>query len=177
LSADRDWFLEQVRREQTRLRAYTRSLGVRAESVDDIAQDALIIALQKLNEFDRSGDFGAWIRQIAKRLVANERRKESRRQRLLSEHVTDLLLEMGDAEITSIGRQVRKEELAALRDCLAELPARGREILSLRYLEGISPGAIASQLGQPSNRVRQTLLRLRRVLAACIERRLGMEPL
>ena len=70
------WFLEQVQREQSRLRSSIRTLGVRAEAVDDIAQDALVIALTKLEDFDRGGDFGAWVRQIARRLVANERRKE-----------------------------------------------------------------------------------------------------
>jgi len=177
LSDERDWFLQQVRCEQTRLRAYIRSLGVRAESVDDVAQDSLIVALKKLDGFDRTGDFGAWVRQIAKRLVANERRKELRRSRLLSEHVTDLLIEMDEAEASPVARGERKEELAALRECLAELPGRGRELLTLRYLEGISPGGIAAQFGLPSNRVRQTLLRLRRILAACLERRLEIEPL
>ena len=52
------WFLEQVRGEQSRLRASIRALGVRAEAVDDVAQDALVIALEKLDEFDRGGDFG-----------------------------------------------------------------------------------------------------------------------
>ena len=37
-SAD-TWFLERVQSEQVRLRSYIRALGVRAEAVDDLAQD------------------------------------------------------------------------------------------------------------------------------------------
>ena len=175
MTCDQVWFLEQVRREQTRLRAFVRSLGVRPEAVDDLAQDALVIALEKLGDFDRSrGDFGGWVRQIAKNLVANDRRKEMRRARLLSVHVTDVLAAMGEDVPGPAEAQERKEELAALRECLAEMPGRGRDLLYQRYFEGLSPGAIAARLGQPSNRVRQTLLRLRRLLMDCVERRVGM---
>lgn len=174
MTSDRVWFLEQVRQEQTRLRAFVRSLGVRAEAVDDLAQDALVVALEKLDDFDRSGDFGAWVRQIARHLVANERRKESRRARLLSTHVTSVLAGMDDRFAAPADRQERKEEVAALRECLSGLPHRGRELLDQRYFEGLSPGAIAARLGEPSNRIRQTLLRLRRVLMDCIERRMGL---
>ena len=75
---DRAWFIDQVREHQARLRASIRALGVRAEAVDDFAQDTLFLAWQKRAEFAPTGEFGAWVVQIARRLVANERRKEGR---------------------------------------------------------------------------------------------------
>lgn len=169
------WFLEQVRREQARLRASIRALGVRAEAVDDIAQDVLVIALEKLNEFDRGGDFGAWIRQIARWEVANERRKGSRRNLIVSDSITSLLLELPFEPPDRGDRLEREEEIAALRECVAGLPKHSRELLHLRYFEDLSPGSIASRLGQTSNQVRQVLLRLRRALLGCIERRMGAD--
>jgi RNA polymerase sigma-70 factor (ECF subfamily) len=174
-ASDTAWFLEQVRGEQARLRAAIRALGVRAEVVDDIAQDALVIALEKLDDFDRGGDFGAWIRQIARWEVANARRKERRRNLVVSDRITDLLLELPSEPVVRLDPVERKEEIAALRECLAELPKHSRELLNLRYFEDLSPGSIASRLGQTSNQVRQVLLRLRRALLECIERRLGVE--
>ena len=50
---DHDWFLERVRREQAGLRAFIRSLGMRAEVVDDVAQQAFVVAFQKLQTFER----------------------------------------------------------------------------------------------------------------------------
>ena len=111
-SAD-TWFLERVQSEQARLRSYIRALGVRAEAVDDLAQETLIIALKKLDEFDRGGDFGVWVRQIARRLIANERRKEARRSQILSDCVTDLLLEINHEPMSPRERQEHDEELAA----------------------------------------------------------------
>lgn len=169
------WFMEQVQFEQARLRAFIRSLGVRSEAVDDVSQEVLVISLERLDEFDRDGDFGAWVRQIARRVIANERRKESRRSRILSDRVTDLLLELGDDSTCPRERQEHMEEVTALRECLAELPKHGRELLQQRYFNDLSPGAIAGLMGRSSNQVRQTLLRLRRALLGCIERRMGTE--
>ena len=169
------WFMEEVQSEQARLRSSIRALGVRAEAIDDIAQEALVIALTKLDEFDRGSDFGAWVRQIARRLVANERRKELRRNQILSDDVTDLLLDLRPEPAQWADRLEREDELSALRKCLAALPKRGRELLHQRYFEDLSPGTIASRLGLTSNQIRQSLLRLRRELLECIERRLGIE--
>jgi RNA polymerase sigma-70 factor, ECF subfamily len=170
-----EWFLEKVRSEQARLRSSIRALGVRAEATDDIAQEALVIALTKLDEFDRGGDFGAWVRQIARRLVARERRKEARRNLILSDGVTDLILDLRLEPALGTDQLEREDELSALRKCLAALPQWGRNLLHQRYFEDLSPGTIASHLGLPSNQIRQSLLRLRRELLECIERHLGIK--
>ena len=127
-----EWFVEEVQSEQARLRSSIRALGVRAEAIDDIAQEALVIALTKLDEFDRGGDFGAWVRQIARRLVANERRKEARRNLILSDEVTDLLLDLRLEPAHWTDRLEREDELSALRKCLAALPNRSRKLLHQR---------------------------------------------
>ena len=172
---DQTWFIAQVRQHQSRLRASIRSLGVRAEAVDDIAQDALLLAWEKMANFSYGSDFGAWVVQIARRLVANERRKEARRSRILAGEVTDLLLRLHSEGNDPAGRLQRGEEVVALKTCLEELAPHAREIIRLRYFEDLSPGAIASRLDRPSSAVRQFLLRLRRMLLECVEGRLGTE--
>jgi len=172
---DQAWFIAQVRQHQARLRASIRALGVRAEAVDDIAQDTLLLAWQKVAEFGPGGDFGAWVAQIARRLIANERRKDARQSRLLAGEVTDLLLQMASEGDKAGARMEKADTFAILQGCLEQLPPHGREIIRLRYFENLSPGAIASHLGRPSDAVRQLLLRLRRKLLDCVESRLGLE--
>jgi RNA polymerase sigma-70 factor, ECF subfamily len=168
------WFLEQVQLEHSRLRAFIRAYGVRSDAVDDLAQEALLLAYRKLDTFDRNGDFGAWVRQVARRLIANERRKESRRGQMLSDDVTDLLFTIDQTESACmLARLEHEDDLSALRNCLSKVPRPGRELLHQRYFEELSPGEIAGRLGQSSNQVRQALLRLRRALLACMERRQG----
>jgi RNA polymerase sigma-70 factor (ECF subfamily) len=171
-SPGQPWFIDRVREHQARLRASIRALGVRADAVDDIAQDVFVLAWQKLGEFDPESDFGAWVAEIARRLVANERRKETRRCRILAGEVTDLMLRLAPQEEGGTAGLERDEELTALRTCLGNLPTPDREVITLRYFEGLLPGAIAGRLSQQSNAIRQRLLRLRRMLLECVERRL-----
>jgi len=61
---DNDWFMQQVELEQSGLRGFIRMLGVRPESVDDIAQETFVVAYKKLAMFERGTNFGAWLRTI-----------------------------------------------------------------------------------------------------------------
>jgi RNA polymerase sigma-70 factor (ECF subfamily) len=169
---DREWFIAQVRREEARLRAFIRSLGVRAEAVDDLAQDALLVAHERLESFRSEGDFGAWVRGIARRLVANALRKENRRQQILADHVTELLLACEPEEVHPLAATAEQDRLAALRSCLEKLPERGRQLLHLRYFEEATPGVIAGRMDRSASDVRQQLFRMRRVLLECVERQL-----
>ncbi len=168
------WFLEQVGREQSRLRTYIRSLGIRAEMVDDLAQDALIVAYEKRATFDPAiqQDFGAWIRGIARKLVANAVRKEARRKVCLSEHLTELLLASPSEALHPLTNAASEEHLVALSACLTALPEHSRQLIHLRYFDELSPGAMASRLERTANDVRQVLFRIRGLLLTCIEKRL-----
>ena len=170
-SPDHDWFIEQVRREQAGLRAFVRSLGMRAEVVDDVAQEAFVVAFEKLHTFERDTNFGAWVRTIARFLVSKELRREDRRQRVLAEHVAEFLA--GD-EVPVPDDAAAKAE--ALKRCLAELPERGRRLVQQRYFENLAPGVLASHEGRTANEIRQALFRLRKALHDCITRRLAEQP-
>jgi RNA polymerase sigma-70 factor (ECF subfamily) len=170
---DTRWFMEQVEREQSRLRAFVRSLGIRAEAVDDLAQDAFIVAYERLDDFRRTDDFGAWVRGIARRLVANAMRKDSRRRQILSDHMTELLLAAASEELHPLAETAADDRLAALRSCLEKVPDAARQLLHLRYFDELSPGVIAGRIERSAGDVRQQLFRLRRGLLQCIERRLA----
>jgi len=166
---DHDWFIEQVRLEQAGLRAFVRSLGMRAEAVDDVAQEAFVVAFGKLQTFERGTNFGAWVRTIARFLVSKELRREERRQRVLAEHVAEILAGE-DATPPPAGDAAHAE---ALKRCLAQLPERGRRLVQQRYFENLAPAVIASHEGRTANEVRQALFRLRAALHECITRRLA----
>ncbi len=157
-------FVEEVRRHQAGLRAYVRSLGVRPTAADDLAQDVFVVAFQRRHDFTPGTDFGAWVRGIARKLVANETRKENRRQRLLSDHVTSLLCEIDPVEPAAT-----PEALAALRLCLQKLQEKHRQLIRQCYFDDLRPGEIASLEGRSANEIRQQLFRIRKWLGQCIE--------
>ena len=171
------WFMEQVENEQSGLKGFIRMLGVRPESVEDIAQEAFVIAYKKLEIFERGTNFGAWLRTIARNLVRNELRRQGRR-RVLANDVAEFLLSRADEKSTHPGVEVEQAEqheqqVSALRKCLQKLPARSRRLVQQRYFEQLSLGVIAADEDTNANNVSQILFRLRAALSDCIQKQLG----
>jgi RNA polymerase sigma-70 factor (ECF subfamily) len=175
---DREMFIEQVRQHHASLRGFVRALGVDPLWVDDVAQEAFIVAYQRLDEFDQGRDFGAWLRGIARNLVINERRKDARRKRILSDNLTDVLLatssvsdqddeEMGDSALA---------KLQALKGCLEDLPPKSRSLLKARYEDEIPAQDMADQFAMNPPALRKALERLRTALRKCMEERLAPSP-
>jgi RNA polymerase sigma-70 factor (ECF subfamily) len=140
---------------------------MRPEAADDVAQEAFILAFEKLQTFERGTNFGAWVRTIARYLVSKELRREDRRQRVLAEYVAEILAADDSPPLADVD-----ERCEALKRCLAELPNRARDLVQQRYFERLGPSVIASQEGRTANDIRQALFRLRADLHECIRRRL-----
>jgi RNA polymerase sigma-70 factor (ECF subfamily) len=91
-----------------------------------VAQEAFIVAYNRLDEFDRSRDFGAWLRGIARNLVINERRKDARRKRIISDNLTEVLVassSANDDEPEEMG-DYALARLNALKECVRGLPEK-----------------------------------------------------
>jgi RNA polymerase sigma-70 factor (ECF subfamily) len=161
-------FEARVREHQSGLRAFIRALGADEAWVDDLAQEAFIVAYRRLDQFEPGTDFGKWLRGIARFLVANERRKEFRRSRLLPFAIVDVLLNC-EAE-TATDPDV-PALLRAMRECVDQLPSRSRDLLQQRYAANDNATALARQLGIQADAVRQQLLRIRVAVKECIERK------
>ena len=97
-------------------------LGVRPESVDDIAQETFVIAYRKLTMFERGTNFGAWLRTIARNLVRNELRRQGRR-RVLANDVAEFTDERMKNQHTRVLRLSRQSNTSSafrrLRECSA----------------------------------------------------------
>ncbi len=164
-----DSFEVRVREHQAGLRAFIRALGVEDIWVDDLAQEAFIVAYRRLADFEPGSDFGRWLRGIARHLVANERHKDARRARLLPMAVADALLNRdpaGDSGPPELARLV-----PVMQECVARLPSRSRELLQRRYAACEKAGALARELRMNVDALRQSLLRIRIAVKQCIERK------
>lgn len=173
-NSDREMFIEQVREHHASLRGFVRSLGVAPMWVDDVAQEAFIVAYNRLSEFDQDRDFGAWLRGIARNLVINERRKDARRKRILSDNLTDVLVsttsipeeeeqEMGDSALARV---------ETLKECVKSLPKKSGGLLRARYEDNLSANDIAANFDMKAPAVRKALERVRTALRKCMDERL-----
>lgn len=165
-------FTDLVLEHQARLRVFIRMLGASPDAVDDLAQDAFVVAYDRLETLRDRGEAGPWLRAIARNLVRNELRKSSRRRRIVNAQLTEAML------LESTEREEAPWEddwLTALRRCREQLPGHGRQLIDGRYAEGRDASQLATDTGKTATAVRQSLTRLRKVLRDCIEARLAVE--
>ena len=87
---------------------------------------------------------------------------------MLDESVLELL----DGEWAGENARPEGERIAALRQCLDQLPSRSRRMIQLRYFDERPCRDVAEGLGVTLDAVYQRLARVHRALRQCIEQRL-----
>jgi RNA polymerase sigma-70 factor (ECF subfamily) len=158
-----------VSEHQAALRGFVRMLGVDLDAVDDLAQETFLVAYRELERFDGDQDCGKWLRGIARNLVRNELRREARRGRIMQEEVTTHML--ATLEPDRAAPRFEEADFRALRDCLEELPEKGRRLIAGRYADEWNASILADQFGMSATAIRLALMRTRRSLKLCIEKR------
>lgn len=128
------------------------------DDADDAAQDGLLAALVKLDQYDTSRPFGPWLMRI----VANAATDRRRRRKVRSAVSLDEELVAGGARPDVVAE--REILLVRLRESLAELPERRRIAVVLFDVEGYSHAEIAQVLGIPEGTVRSEVFHARRRL-------------
>ena len=78
---------------------------------------------------------------------------------------------MADEAETSADHLEQRERL--LHDCMAKLPDDHRDILHLRYQEGLSLEDMATRLGRTVGALYRSLSRVRAVLHECVTKNLN----
>src|SRR5437660_710862 len=129
-----------------------------AEDADDAAQDAMLSALVKLDQYDARRPFGPWLLRIVANAATDRRRRRSVRR---VEPLDVGLTAGGPRPDTTAERRALNQRL---REALAELPERRRLAVVLFDVEGYSHGEIAAILGIPEGTVRSEVFHARRRL-------------
>jgi len=124
-----------------------------AAAAEDIAQEAFLAAVRRLDLFDRRRPFGPWLHRIVvNRAVDWTRARQLRRE-----------AELVEAYAPDYAADLTDDTLAAL----ADLTPEHRAVIVLRHLLGYTPGEIADLLDLPRGTVNS---RLRRGLDTMRER-------
>jgi RNA polymerase sigma-70 factor (ECF subfamily) len=128
----------------------------------DIVQEALADATVHLSDYlrDRPLPFYVWLRRLAwERLVMARRQHIGARKRSINREERRDGLPLPDESAAALidrllasgtspsARLIRDERRRRLLEALEALPDRDREVLVLRYLEGLSTDEIAAELG------------------------------
>ncbi len=154
------------------LKAFIRSLIHHPNDVEDILQEVGVCILTGRDEMVDPISFPPWARGVARNLVLHHRRKWRRSQEMLSTRSIDLI-EAAYAR-ADIEDDTWKQRRLALELCIERIEPEDRHLLTLRYSGALTSDAIAGQQGRTPVAIRVALLRLRRALLRCVERRLTM---
>ena len=146
------------------VQALARSLLRDADLAHDVAQDALAAALQQQH---KPASWRAWLAAVTRRLahaVRHDQRERSRREGLVARP------EGGDDERRTLARLALHRRLC---DAVLALPEPYRTAVTLRYLDGLSPRAIAGRLSRDVEVVRQHVHRGLALLRQKLDREFG----
>ncbi len=139
---------------------YRHRLTGDADAADDIAQEAFVRLLRQSLPAD---EVRPWLFTVATNLVRDGIRKDGRRQRLiLSAYVAPGPPARPDETVE------RSEAIEAVRNALARIPPRDRQLLLMReegfsYDEmaraaGVAPGSLGTLLGRALRRFTQAYM-------------------
>jgi len=142
-----------------RLRRYARALVGERSAADDLVQDTLERALNKLHLWKRGTDLRAWLFTVMHNVHINQVRSRREYAALDAD-----ALELPVRATQDVGLEMRDMERM-----LARLPVEQREVLLLVVLEDLSYDEAATALGIPIGTVMSRLSRAREKLRALTE--------
>ncbi|GGP08666.1 RNA polymerase sigma factor [Nonomuraea glycinis] len=134
---------------------------------EELAQDALVAALEQWPESGVPSNPGAWLMTVSKRRAIDMIRREERFERKL--------IEIGRAELAELADEDHLPEVGEIEDdllrlvftaCHPVLPTEARVALTLRVLGGLSTEEIARAFLVPEPTLAQRIVRAKRTLAA-----------
>ncbi len=159
-----------VRHQAVVRRILWRMLG-NPQDVDDVAQEVFLSLLQAVDGFRRESKFQTWLLSITRHKAIDWLRNRERSERTATGAV-DQLVDRQIAAATRAGSGPVPLEQEALQHCLEQLNESHRILVQAFYFEGQRATELAQKYGQATSAIRTRLMRIRRSLAKCIERRL-----
>jgi len=159
-----------VQENEAMLMTYLRSAVRNQAVVEDLFQEAMLIAWRRIKEYDRSCPFGPWIRGIAAKLIMAHFRKAK----------SDIMITGCDA-LEYLSKQIEhiherpgdtwEQKIDALKHCIEALPDNYRGMIELRYFKH-HPASRISEITKISlEAVRKRLQRARAQLLDCLKRK------
>jgi len=164
-------FDELLARNQQRLYKYILFVVRDPELANDVFQDTFVKVITRLQQgrYTASGKFSFWLTTIAHNIIMDSYRQQK------SEHIVETdedndLSNLQSDELMDINREneiVNAQVLNDVRHIMDALPAAQREVVYMRYYQGMSFKEIAETTGVSINtslgRMRYALINMRRM--------------
>jgi RNA polymerase sigma-70 factor (ECF subfamily) len=182
---DRADFLKHFLKNEGDLRAFIGSLIRDWNVTEDVLQDVALTAWERFGDFDGTRSFGAWARGIAANKILRRREQNARFPLPFSPETIAALSDAFDrtersrpgaaGSVSGQGGGGSTDAADHLEPCLERLPEKSRQLLQWRYGESLEVRQIAERIAGTPEAVYKALIRIRRLVRACVESRRAAE--
>jgi RNA polymerase sigma-70 factor (ECF subfamily) len=162
-AGDVERFVSLLARDGRRLHQFVASLVPRPADADDVLGETHLVLWREFGKFQPGTNFLAWASRVAFHQVLAWRKRQQRDRLVFTD---DFLAAVAD-ELTDAADRL-EERAKALAGCVERVPPHHRELLRLRYTDGLGVEDIAGRLGRTADAVYRTLSRVRQALHECV---------
>ncbi len=152
----------------------------------DVLQEAAMVAMKKLDEFDPATSFAAWMSQVVRFVAMNQSRKEKRHRGAGNSDDHDLensgakgagiggtQMSVGEGPVLALVGANEDDELVA---AVAGLDEKSRTCLLLRTVRGLPYAAIATTMQMPEGTVMSMVHRAKAQIRTTLTLRAELKP-
>lgn len=162
-------FVRLLTQHHSAIYAYIYSLHAISSDADDIMQETSASLWKRFPEYDADkGPFLPWAYRFAFYEVLKFRKTRSRNRLVFDNDLLEQISETVHQESESLNQRS-----ALLKNCVARLPEKDRQLLSCRYEKQSSIARFSEQLKIPVKRLYRELERIRLVLFQCVDRQVN----
>ena len=157
------------------LLAYLFSILADHTLAEDVAQQTLLIAYNKINTLKNPAAFPAWLRGIARLEALSALRRRGREFPV----EPAILLQMDEAYKQfeeQFATETWEERFQLVEECYSGLPETLRTVCRLHYFEDRKAWEIAASLTLNLNAVLKRLERARAAIRDCVQSKMAREP-
>lgn len=151
------------------VRASLRSLLPTWHDVDEVVQEATLVAWRKFDSFTPGTSFGGWLMTIARFEALRYRRKMARSPLVFADDVWELIEREADAVDDA------STHLSHLESCLGKLDPKHRELLLAAHTPGRTIRQLAVDCGRSEQALYKAVQRWRQLLLSCLSRAIALE--
>lgn len=153
----------------------TKQIGLAWSILNDsqLAEDAYQDMLTKVFAYEATFEGPRHLRDWSWKVLRNRCYELLRKRKSRAILLDETALELADAELESRGHELLIDQSNALRQCLKTLTENARQIVQLRFFDGMRGDQVAEKLGRKPDAIYKALQRIYDTLGDCIRRRVA----
>lgn len=119
---------------------------------EDMTAEVFLRALRKIGDFNWTGaDFGSWLLRIARNLVLDNAKSSRAKLEILNDEMPERAThEEQSTESAAMANMTNEGVYSAIR----QLSPDQRDVITMRFIQGMEVGAVATALGKKEGTVR-----------------------